>query len=194
MEVCVSCSLDAALPVRKCREQPGQYDPILIASGFTEAAGFLQGILSAANQQTSIASSCIAGPPDSQVAVSFGPAPGIDFFPNPPTAYLQTPNVCFQPNKIVVVRGRALVYPDTYLGRSVLEPAFDSQVQVRYWSMCNNDGVFPYPAIGYKGTFRRGSTNPNSTHTLYRVIQPLQTVPLQTRPGYRGVRQTFRIR
>jgi hypothetical protein len=141
-------------PFASAESSLGNMIPILIASGFTEAAGFLQGILSAANQQTSIASSCIAGPPGSQVAVSFGPAPGIDFFPNPPTAYLQTPNVCFQPNKIVVVRGRALVYPDTYLGRSVLEPAFDSQVQARYWSMCNNDGVFPYPAIGCQSDFQ----------------------------------------
>ena len=53
-----------------------------------------------------------------------------------------------------VVRSRALVYPDTYLGRSVSEPAFDSQVQVRYWSMCNNDGVVPYPAIGCQSDFQ----------------------------------------
>jgi hypothetical protein len=140
-------------PFASAESSLGDMIPVLIASGFTEAASFLQGILSAANQQTS-AGSCIAGPPGRQVAVSFGPAPGTDFFPNPPTAYLQTPNVCFQPNKIVVVRGRALVYPNTYLGGLVLEPAFDGQVQVRYWSMCNNDGVFPYPAIGCQSDFQ----------------------------------------
>ena len=141
-------------PFASAESSLGNMIPVLIASGFTEAAGFLQGILSAANQQTSIAGSCIASSPSRQVAVSFGPAPGTDFFPNPPTAYLQTPNVCFQPNKIVVVRGRALVYPNTYLGGSVLEPAFDGQVQVRYWSMCNNDGVFPYPAVGCQSDFQ----------------------------------------
>ena len=169
----------------------GNMIPVLIASGFTEAAGFLQGILSAANQQTSIAGSCIASSPGRQVAVSFGPAPGTDFFPNPPTAYLQTPNVCFQPNKIVVVRGRALVYPNTYLGGSVLEPVFDGQVQVRYWSMCNNDGVFRILLSAAKVTFKRSSTNPNSTHTLYRMIQLLQTGSPRTGP--RPVRQARRL-
>jgi hypothetical protein len=141
-------------PFASAESSLGNMIPVLIASGFTEAAGFLQGILSAAHQQTSIAGSCIAGPPGRQVGVTFGPAPGTDFFPNPPTAYLQTPNVCFQPNKIVVVRGKALVFPNTYLGGSVFEPALDGQVQVRYWSMCNNDGVFPYPAIGCQSDFQ----------------------------------------
>jgi hypothetical protein len=132
----------------------GNMIPVLIASGFTEAAQFIQGILAAANQQTSPTVNCIVSPLGRQVPVAFGPAPGTDFFPNPPTAYLQTPNVCFQPGKIVVVRGRALVYPNTYLGGSVSQPAFDDQVQVRYWSMCNNDGPFPYPVIVCQSDFQ----------------------------------------
>jgi hypothetical protein len=132
----------------------GNMIPVLIASGFTEAAQFIQGILAAANQQTSPTVNCIVSPLGRQVPVAFGPAPGTDFFPNPPTAYLQTPNVCSQPGKIVVVRGRALVYPNTYLGGSVSQPAFDDQVQVRYWSMCNNDGPFPYPVIVCQSDFQ----------------------------------------
>jgi hypothetical protein len=132
----------------------GNMIPILIASGFTEAAQFLQGILAATNQKTPVSVDCISSPPGRQVPVSFGPAPGTDFFPNPPTAYLQTPNVCFQPNKIVVVRGKALVYPNTYLGGPVSQPAFDDGIQVRYWSMCNNDGPFPYPAIACQSDFQ----------------------------------------
>lgn len=132
----------------------GNMIPVLIASGFTEAAQFIQGILAAANQQTSPTVNCIVSPLGRQVPVAFGPAPGTDFFPNPPTAYLQTPNVCFQPGKIVVVRGRALVYPNTYLGGPVSQPAFDDQVQVRYWSMCNNDGPFPYPVIACQSDFQ----------------------------------------
>jgi hypothetical protein len=88
--------------------------------------------------------------------------------------------------------GRALVYPNTFLGGSVLEPAFDGQVQVRYWSMCNNDGVFPYPAIGCQSDFQTKLDQSQFYTTLYRMIQLLQTGSPQTRPGYRGVRQTFR--
>ena len=75
--------------------------------------------------------------------MTFGPAPGTSFFPNPPTVYLQTPNICSGPGAVVVIRGKALVFPKTYYGRSIFDPAFDSQVEARYWSMCNNDGVFP---------------------------------------------------
>jgi hypothetical protein len=70
-------------PFASAESSLGNMIPVLIASGFTEAAGFLQGILSAANQQTSRAGSCIASSPGRQVAVSFGPAPGTDFFSEP---------------------------------------------------------------------------------------------------------------
>jgi len=85
--------------------------------------------------------------------VPFGPAPGLEFYPNPPTAYLQTSNICFQPGRILVLRGRALVYPNTYLGSSIFQPAFDGQVEARYWSMCNNDGVFPFPVLGCQADY-----------------------------------------
>jgi hypothetical protein len=29
----------------------------------------------------------------------------------------------------------------------VFQPVFDGQIQLRYWSMCNNDGTIPYPAV-----------------------------------------------
>jgi hypothetical protein len=144
----------SSCPFAAAESSLGNMIPILIASGFTEAAQFLQGILDAANQQTSSMVNCIASPLGRQVPVSFGPAPGTDFFPNPPTAYLQTANVCYQPGKIVIVRGKALVYPNTYLGGPVSQPAFDDQVQVRYWSMCNNDGPFPYPVIACQSDFQ----------------------------------------
>ncbi len=130
----------------------GNMITLLLASGFRDAADFLQNILAAANQRASITGGCTPGQP-APAAVTFGAAPGQDFFPNPQTTYLQTSNLCFQPSKIVVVRGKAFVFSNTYPGGSVFQPAFDDQVQVRYWSMCNNDGVIPYPVIGCQADF-----------------------------------------
>ncbi len=131
----------------------GNMIPVLIASGFSEAAGFLQNVLAATNQRTSITGSCTPTQATAPAAVPFGAAPGTNFFPDPPTAYLQTPNICFPSDEIIVVRGKAFVFPNTYLGGTVFQPAFDSEVQMRYWSMCNNDGVIPYPVIGCQADF-----------------------------------------
>jgi hypothetical protein len=47
-----------------------------------------------------------------------------------------------------------LVFPKTHVGGSTSDPAFDGQIQARYWSMCNNDGVLPYPVIACAGDFQ----------------------------------------
>jgi hypothetical protein len=125
---------------------------LLEAAGMSDAARFLGQILALANQ--SPPGGCSpgqAGP----AAVPFSTAvPGVDFFPNPQTTYFQTANLCFRPNQILVIRGKAPVFPDTYplppLGGSVFQPAFDGQIQLRYWSMCNNVGVLPNPVIACK--------------------------------------------
>jgi hypothetical protein len=144
-----------ACPFASAESSLGGMVPILIASGFSQAANFLQKILDAAHQRTSLTGSCnTASQPLRPAALKFGPAPGTDFFPNPPTAYLQTPNECFHANEVIVVRGKALVFPKTYVGGSISDPAFDGQIQARYWSMCNNDGVFPYPVIACAGDFQ----------------------------------------
>jgi hypothetical protein len=68
-----------------------------------------------------------------------GHRPGVHFFPNPQTTYFQTANLCFRPNQILVIRGKAPVFPNTYplppLGGSVFKPAFGEQIQLRYWSV-----------------------------------------------------------
>jgi hypothetical protein len=123
---------------------------LLEAGGITDAAKFLGQILSLANQSPlGTCSPNQAGP----AAITFNAAvPGASFFPNPQTTYFQTANLCFQPNEILVIRGKAPVFPNTYprppLGGSVFQPAFDDQIQLRYWSMCNNVGVLPYPVVG----------------------------------------------
>lgn len=119
---------------------------LLRANGFTDAANFVQRILTLATQFPPGISSCSAGPPG-PTAVPFAMAPGPEFFPNPQTIYLETSGFCAQANKIVVVRGKAPVFPNTYMGGSVFQPAFDSQIQLRYWSMCNNDNVIPDPVV-----------------------------------------------
>ena len=64
---------------------------------------------SAPSDRPESAPSCrfTASQPVRPTALNFGPAPGTDFFPNPPTAYLQTPNECFHANEVIVVRGKA---------------------------------------------------------------------------------------
>jgi hypothetical protein len=115
---------------------------LLEAAGMSDAAKFLGEILTLANQSPlGTCSSNQAGP----TAVTFSSAvPGANFFPNPQTTYFQTANLCFRPNQVLVIRGKAPVFPDTYMGGSVFEPA---GIQLRYWSMCNNVGVLPYPVV-----------------------------------------------
>jgi hypothetical protein len=48
-------------------------------------------------------------------------------------------------------QGKSPGFPNTYplppLGGSVFQPAFDDQIQLRYWSMCNNVGVLPNSVV-----------------------------------------------
>ncbi len=186
-------------PLRPCpfasaESSLGAMIPFLIASGFGQAADFLQQILDAAHQPASITGSCAtSSQPIRPAALNFGPAPGTDFFPNPPTAYLQTPNVCFQENEVIVVRGKALVYPNTYLGGSISDPAFDGQVQARYWSMCNNDGIFPYPAIACAGDFQTNFDQDQSyTYVVSTEPAPADTTWLPWGPTTLPITLIFR--
>jgi hypothetical protein len=145
----------------------GNMITILIASGFSDAAAFLENILSTA--KLSIADGCTGTQSGGAAAVTFGPAPGTSFFPNPATIYLQTPNLCFQSPEVLVIRGRALVFPNTFLGGSIFDPAFDGQIQTRYWSMCNNDGVIPYPVIGCDADFQ---TKLDQSESYTYVVSP----------------------
>jgi hypothetical protein len=118
---------------------------LLEAAGMSDAAKFLGQILRLANQPP--LSTCSPNQPNPAVVTFSTAVPGVNFFPNPQTTYFQTANLCFQPDRILVIRGKALVFPNTYLGGSVFQPAFDDQIQMRYWSMCNNVGVLPYPVV-----------------------------------------------
>jgi hypothetical protein len=126
---------------------------VLAASGFLDAAAHLQEILTLARQSPSTGILCNPNQPN-PVEVPFPPATlGANFFPNPQTTYLETPGFCFQPGKILVIHGKAPVFPDTYSGGSVFQPAFDGRIQLRYWSMCNNVRMIPYPVVGCQADF-----------------------------------------
>jgi len=119
---------------------------LLEDSGITDAARFLGQILSLANQPP--VGTCSPNQPVTPVVSFSATVPGVNFFPNPQTTYFQTANLCFQPNEILVIRGKAPVFPNTYPPNgSIFEPAFDTQIQLRYWSMCNNVGILPSPVV-----------------------------------------------
>ena len=62
-------------------------------------------------------------------------------FPNPDNQYVfQASN--WTPGTIIVIRGKAMTFPDTRHGGSTTEAT-----DVRYWSMCSNELADPYPAV-----------------------------------------------
>jgi hypothetical protein len=69
------------------------------------------------------------------------------YFPNPYNKYIAGPALCFHPGKFVIVRGKAADFPNTYNGSPVWEPALPGYIQLRYWSMCNNEQQAPFPVV-----------------------------------------------
>jgi hypothetical protein len=66
---------------------------------------------------------------------------GAGLFPNPDNAYLAA-RTWWAPGRVVVVSGIAPTTPDTRAGVS---PA--TETQVRYWSLCTNTNVLPFPVV-----------------------------------------------
>ena len=62
--------------------------------------------------------------------------------------YIVAVNLCFQPDRIIVVRGKGATFPDTFNGAPVWQPPgqFD-KIAMRYSSMCNNVMEPPYPVV-----------------------------------------------
>ena len=120
-----------ACPARNGSLAAGDLTGVLASEG-PEASGFLP----SANQ----AAACQATP-----LVSWIPKNTGGYFPNPANKYIAIPGLCFEPDRILVVRGKGAVFPDTYHGGPIWEP---NDVRMRYWSMCNNKQRAPYPVIG----------------------------------------------
>lgn len=69
-------------------------------------------------------------------------------FANPANQYIAAGDLHFEPGRIVVVHGRAAIFPNTYEGTSIFVPANGpGAIELRYWSMCNNIEAVPYPVV-----------------------------------------------
>ena len=103
------------------------------------AALLLEWIAPPPEQSTAQQASCQETP-----LVAWIPKNTGGYFPNPANKYIAIPGLCFQPNRILVVRGKSPVFPDTYHGGLIWQSA---GVQLRYWSLCNNNQRLPYPVV-----------------------------------------------
>jgi hypothetical protein len=85
----------------------------------------------------------------------FGPADFGFLYPNPAVHYIASNALDYRPGKIVVVRAKAGVFPNTFKGGSVFDPAIPNagSVQLRYWSMCNNEIVTPWPVVACQADY-----------------------------------------
>ncbi|GAD84039.1 hypothetical protein FEK33_06650 [Nocardia asteroides NBRC 15531] len=89
-----------------------------------------------------------AFPGNTPEATFRNPASTSGLFPNGDNKYIGT-RLSYQPGRLLVVRGKAPTFPDTRAGQSPTEPT-----EVRYWSMCQNDLVSPYPVVACAADFQ----------------------------------------
>ncbi|MFD6389520.1 hypothetical protein [Nocardia sp. NPDC060259] len=88
--------------------------------------------------------------PGNRPEATFGnPASTAGLFPNGDNKYIGT-RISYQPGRLLVVRGKAPIFPDTRAGQSPTDPS----QQVRYWSMCQNDLLSPYPVVACAADFQ----------------------------------------
>ena len=78
------------------------------------------------------------------------PTPPVRLLPNPDNKYMVSYFMSdFEPDRIMVIRGKMPAFPDTYRGAPVSQPAPGfSGIQIRYWSMCLGALVSPLPITG----------------------------------------------
>jgi len=162
---------------------------LLQSSGFANAISFLQEILTAGNGPR--VGSCKPGEPAPAVVSLATPTSGTDFFINLQTTYLETPPLCFQMGKVLVVRGKALAFPDTFEGESVFHSAIEGEIQTRYWSMCNNEAELPFPVVACQADFAT-ELGPDQFYTYIVSKDPAPPPWLQpTQLGCPGARRIF---
>lgn len=116
----------------------------LRANGFDDAADLLERKL-AEGDDGGVGTGTTCAP--DQVAFAIPQNTG-GYFPNAANKYIAAPDLCFQPGRIVVVRGKAPVVPNTYYGDPVWRPPGQSaKLDMRYYSMCNNVQEKPFPVV-----------------------------------------------
>lgn len=128
-----------AVPVPTCT---AEFDPADYGSGPVERAA------EAAVDRIVESAASGAFPGDVPETTFVSPATTSGLFPNGDNKYIGTV-LTYQPGRIAVVRGKAPTFPDTRAGEPVTTPGR----QVRYWSMCQNDQVTPYPVVACAADF-----------------------------------------
>jgi hypothetical protein len=75
--------------------------------------------------------------------------PPVVLLPNPDNKYIMMlPGDTYQPGRIIVIHGKAPGFPDTFDGSPIWVPSRGFQkVDMRYWSICNNDFALPVPVV-----------------------------------------------
>jgi hypothetical protein len=124
-----------------------------MAQNYPEAAAAIEAIIAAAGSSGgSEATTCA---PD-QVAFAIPSVTG-GYFPNPANKYIAAPSLCYQPERVIVVRGKAATFPDTYNGQPVWQPPGQfAKLDLRYWSLCNNNQEKPYPVVQCAADYQTG--------------------------------------
>lgn len=71
-------------------------------------------------------------------------------WPNPDGKYMMMwPGNSYQPGRIVVIRGKAPGFPDTFEGAPIWVPSRGFRhVDVRYWALCQQDFALPLSLVG----------------------------------------------
>jgi hypothetical protein len=99
-------------------------------------------------------------------------------FPNDFNKYIVT-GMTYQGGRLVVIRGKAPVVPDT---NSYGYPILGTE-QLRYWSLCNYDHVFPYPVVKDGGCAADNATHLDSSHYYTYVIAATADIPKYKDPN-----------
>ena len=92
-------------------------------------------------------------PKDNRLWFAAPENPPPQLFPNPDNKYLaMLPGDHYQPDRIIVIHGKAPGTPFTFDGSPISQPAHGFRtVDLRYWPLCNNDFVSPIPVVQCTG-------------------------------------------
>ncbi|WP_408014588.1 hypothetical protein [Rhodococcus xishaensis] len=123
------------VPIQPCAE-PFGYQP-------SEGSGLMTGLRP--EGRPSLLDSLLGNAPEATFA---NPERTAGLFPNGDNKYISA-QLTYEPGRIAVVRGKAPAFPNTSAGDSPIDP----DQQLRYWSMCQNDLVLPFPVVACAGDF-----------------------------------------
>ncbi|MDL9936972.1 hypothetical protein QSJ18_09490 [Gordonia sp. ABSL1-1] len=88
-------------------------------------------------------------PSNAPEAKFINPASTSGLFPNGDNKYIGA-GMTYRKGRVLVIRGKAPTFPNTRVGQSPTTPG----PAMRYWSMCQNDKVTPYPVVACAADFQ----------------------------------------